>query len=550
MSPTSAIANAHAVTQSSAVSAAATGPNIDQMMEVDAKQALTSRANQSRASLGPSRTAVAKHEFVEQELIPPTSRLTRLPIAVPFSPNTLPSRPDPVAISAYQNNSTTYSSQDVHHLVNSSTSFPTSTAPRFFGQAPLETTVSSSSQPLTNHVLNHPIRRPRTSHPIFQSSTDLAAHYGIPQILPPAPRTTPTIQQHQPALQDFQTLSANYLNMLSKQPTDNNFMVAHNSSTTISPADLEAPVVPCGEQSSGLQSFEDMFGKHGAHRSPYPDFLTHVDSDTASPEFHDEAEFMSNLFTPSMPELDDFTSPFETPYSDFLSTPLFTDDAMLTSPSLDFLDDRPLFGGIDYSKHDEIPIQVSAPQQISDQPLYTISPNLESPFLDFEVGNSFSAPSFPAPQPEASPGPSLYSEVPRRSKATGIRKGITPDALLGDDAPIQSRKYVTPSATSRKAVPAAIKKRKRTDADVGEEDLDEEDKQTIEAKRQQNTLAARRSRRRKLEVYQKTMEDLEEERRVCNIWMTRTLTMQDQLKSLGVYTYDYKPDEFKRSEDA
>ena len=52
---------------------------------------------------------------------------------------------------------------------------------------PPESKNLSSSQLLTNHVLN-PIRGPKTHSKAFQSSKDLSAHYGIPEIPPPASR--------------------------------------------------------------------------------------------------------------------------------------------------------------------------------------------------------------------------------------------------------------------------------------------------------------------------------------------------------------------------
>ena len=212
-------------------------------------------------------TPVPKHEFIDQELIPKTSRLTRLPSKVPLSPKTTPSNPDKVAIPAFQNTNDKYSSQDVHLLVNSSASSTSSTATRSFGQpsTPLETSVSSFSQPLSNHVLTHPIRRPsRTSNQVFQSSTDLAAHYGIPQRLPPAPRTTtrylqPPAPQPSSPLPDFQTLSANYLNMLSNKTTDT--PVAASSTPAMSSTELTAPVIPTDFTADQIKQMAELIGK-------------------------------------------------------------------------------------------------------------------------------------------------------------------------------------------------------------------------------------------------------------------------------------------------
>lgn len=135
-------------------------------------------------------------------------------------------------------------------------------------------------------------------------------------------------------------------------------------------------------------------------------------------------------------------------------------------------------------------------------------------------------------------------------KPTGHRKNLSPSALLPVDAPTQPRSYRGPSATSRKDVPAfAIassssahargasaapssstptaaasstpsKKRKAAAADLDDFDEDEElgeldahgkikprmGESEIEAKRRQNTLAARRSRHRKL-AYVRELEE-------------------------------------------
>ncbi|KAF9504309.1 hypothetical protein BS47DRAFT_1262669, partial [Hydnum rufescens UP504] len=79
---------------------------------------------------------------------------------------------------------------------------------------------------------------------------------------------------------------------------------------------------------------------------------------------------------------------------------------------------------------------------------------------------------------------------------TGHRRNITPSNLVPVDAPTQQRSYIKPSATSRKDIPAAFAaaSKKRGVSEVFD-DLED----AIEAKRRQNTVAARRSRARKLE---------------------------------------------------
>ncbi len=109
------------------------------------------------------------------------------------------------------------------------------------------------------------------------------------------------------------------------------------------------------------------------------------------------------------------------------------------------------------------------------------------------------------------------------------------------DAPIQQRKYVTPSATSRKEVPTAWLKKKRARSQAfGEEDELEEDinlapgdMDAIEAKRRQNTLAARRSRKRKLE-YQRELEmAVEREKDEKEMWRQRAMLFKALLESHG-----------------
>ena len=108
-----------------------------------------------------------------------------------------------------------------------------------------------------------------------------------------------------------------------------------------------------------------------------------------------------------------------------------------------------------------------------------------------------------------------------------------------------------PSATSRKAVPAAFQRKRSRSAAFGEEEdqlddlpLNPTEQDLVEQKRRQNTVAARRSRKRKLEEFQRMKDDRDEERRVKEIWKTRALTMQAQLQSLGAGTYNYRADEF------
>ncbi|KAF9643501.1 hypothetical protein BDM02DRAFT_3064407, partial [Thelephora ganbajun] len=116
---------------------------------------------------------------------------------------------------------------------------------------------------------------------------------------------------------------------------------------------------------------------------------------------------------------------------------------------------------------------------------------------------------------------------------TGTRKNLTPDALIPLDAPVQSRSYLTPSATSRKDLP---RKRSRTEAlgDDDEANKDVAELDSIASKRLQNTLAARRSRKRKLEHQLELEANLEHEKQLKEQWRSRAMTLEALLLSHGI----------------
>jgi hypothetical protein len=468
------------------------------------------------------------------------SRTQRSPVVPPLTiPN--PNTQTNVAISASTHNTYNTKSQDVQPPVNHSASYSHSSPAkrRNVFSSPLDI----SHTTFHHGSINQPSNRPRTSTQVFSSAQDLAAHYGIPQILPPAPRPTPREQpRHSP---DFQSLSSNYLNMLAQKPTDNTMAMDNTSTlTTVSPADLLAPAHPT--QMVDYQGIIDVLT--GEYRIPDTslDTLTHsgpVSFETASPEFHASPEFLTSPFMTS--PYDDFadTSPYDdSPYSDLLMTPVVPElhdmemhGDMLTSPVIGYNDDLQLFGGM----------TMYPPSKSSDPPVldttnapYTMSP--ETPSLDFVDPTSL------YPSPRLPTDKSLFptsNPNRRKSSATGTRKNITPESLVPLDAPTQPRKYVTPSATSRKEVPAIFaKKRSRSQALGDEEDeLVEEplapnatEKEQIEWKRRQNTLAARKSRKRKLQHQQLLEDTVDQLAKEKEVWKTRALTLQHMLQSHGV----------------
>ena len=243
---------------------------------------------------------------------------------------------------------------------------------------------------------------------------------------------------------------------------------------------------------------------------------------------------------------DDFlTSPMEdSPFEDFLTTPALGSADMsaglLTSPAIFDADTFPdmgdgvLFGGGDFGMLSPMKTHsLAAPAPPSFDDLYTM-PSPSTPALD---PTSLHA----SPHPGTLPTPGTPARRLRKSLPTGTRRNITPDSLVPLEAPIQPRKYVTPSATSRKEVPTAWLKKKRARSQAfGEEDELEEDvtlnvgdMDAIEAKRRQNTLAARRSRKRKLEYQRELETSIEREKEEKEMWKQRAMLYQALLESHG-----------------
>ena len=342
-----------------------------------------------------------------------------------------------------------------------------------------------------------------SSHPVFHNVNDLAAHHGIPTFLPPTPRTvtrrTSSLDEMPPPTENdaFSSLCSEYLTMLDN-PSEMSLNPASNP--------------PSSSVEEATQAILSIFRAGELdHVIPLanPESLTNCgcppgDSSTKPSEF--------------------LTSPMESPFDDFLSTPgLRSDDFApdFTSPLIadgdDFgahFNDTPLFDDIGLFEplSDKRTAASMFPTAHLDD-MYTISP--ATPALD-------ASPLFAPPPPRHSSNP-----------PTGTRKNLTPDALIPLDAPVQPRNYLTPSVTSRKDLP---RKRSRSDAlgddDEANEDVGEVD--SVAAKRLQNTLAARRSRKRKLEHQLEIEANLDRERQQKEQWRSRALTLEALLLSHGI----------------
>ncbi|KAM5539377.1 hypothetical protein V8D89_006829 [Ganoderma adspersum] len=455
---------------------------------------------------------------VNTPLIAPASPSRLLPSLAGLSADNLPPHPTPTPALFSQ-----HFSQPPQHLrenvfpysLNASSSRDRPDRPTSHGSshtARLDGFLPSSTYTPQNVSLNHSTHRPRTSHPVFTSTSALAAHHGIPQSLPPVPRTSKFASPAAslpvppplpiPSTQEFQSLCADYLTMLSQNPEV-----------------IQSAPEPMPE--------------------PTDDDTVHMIMDVLQGA---QGGTMSAI--PPSPFDEYLTSPMEdSPFEDFLTTPALGSADMaaglLTSPAIFDADTFPdmgegmLFGG-DYGMLDSMKTHsLAAPAPPSFDDLYTM-PSPSTPALDPTSLH-------PSPHPGMLPTPGTPARRLRKSLPTGTRRNITPDSLVPLEAPIQARKYVTPSATSRKEVPTAWLKKKRARSQAfGEEDELEEDvslnlgdMDAIEAKRRQNTLAARRSRKRKLE-YQRDLEAcVEREKEEKEMWKQRAMLYQALLESHG-----------------
>lgn len=310
---------------------------------------------------------------------------------------------------------------------------------------------------------------------------------------------------------------------------------------------------------------------------------------SASPDLARTSPAHSDLnafLTSPLPELlEDFTtSPlFDDPlFSDFDTSPLL-DTPLLDDFGTSPIDDSPFISDLHtpiISVHDDFGLGFGGPliddgavsmYQGLQEPEKAQQPTVDSSNLvkmsphTPALGN-FTSPSFPMshafPPTPASSNASLPSTIAKGGKRpTGTRRNITPSSLVPFDAPTQPRRYLTPSATSRKDVPAVFaRKRVRTslssasaspnlNADELGHSFTPEDEQPdeleplppnateaqiIEHKRRQNTLAARKSRKRKLEHQQLLEQRNEALEREVEMWKVRCGVLGGLLRGVGV----------------
>ncbi|KAI9443319.1 hypothetical protein H4582DRAFT_1808112 [Lactarius indigo] len=374
-------------------------------------------------------------------------------------------------------------------------------------QSSIESSRLSSQSSPYHGSLNPQAHRPRTYNQVFHSTSDLAAHHGIPESLPPPPRTTPRRSSEPDPTPDFSlsSLCSNYLTMLASDKTPEQTRTITESDTSAAHQMSVDDEAAAQAIASALSASPDFFNPSSFLTSPVSPW---EDDLLTTPAFDAEMGMTPDIFT--SPALTDFGGEFGGDHDHMPS---------LFAPSVyEGYDAKVNFGSA--LGPSELPLPVPNMGE-----MYTISPG--TPTLD---------------TPSLQPFPVNFDESSnlgtRRAAPTGTRKNITPETLVPYDAPIQPRKYRTPSATSRKELPVTFaRKRARTqgpdeeDEEAAGPSVSEED--AIKAKRLQNTLAARRSRKRKLE-YQRELEDaIEAERKDKETWRARALILEALLRDKG-----------------
>lgn len=484
----------------------------------------------------------------------------------PFSPSSA------FAIQPIQNNFNQYTGQDVlpqlsahapsarplQSQLNHQHVSPVST----FGSPRLPNFPASSHGSVTNAP-----QRLRTTHPVFGNTSKLAQHYGIPTKLPPTPRIigtntidhtsyNSTARASRPPVPPFNApptssepssstsyttpfelnaMVQSYINMLSNQPQEAVNGPSAPEASLFGKLGVPSPFFSESESEELIWWFAG--GSHDYTSSNWSEFLT-------SPILDEDSPFEGALDTPAQTDA----------LLDFLSSPAIADNG----PSGQGYPDMPLFGTPFVQDVNKLSLENGA----TEQPTINSSNALSTPFTpsvhDFDslLTMSPATPALDPPSMQTSPvivdksasGESHAAAVRRLKKQpNGTRRNLKPVDLVPVDAPTQDRNYLGPSATSRKEVPA-IFARKRARSALDEEEDDElaategatpgaptlSEADAIAAKRRQNTLAARRSRKRKLEYQQELEDRLEAVTRERDLWKDRAMSLKGQFRQLNL----------------
>ncbi|KAG8725782.1 hypothetical protein FRC12_024038 [Ceratobasidium sp. 428] len=264
-----------------------------------------------------------------------------------------------------------------------------------------------------------------------------------------------------------------------------------------------------------------------------------LDEFLASPEFAsplwEDTPSLSDAspFTPSSSSARHQTSPALIDYGDTSSgsVPLFGPSPVVVgTPNLDGL--HLASGNLGHLNLDHLlPMNQESPTSPAMDTQALFSPQA-SPLFPSEN----SVPSRPA----AGGHRSVSDPVGKRVQPTGHRKNLAPEQLLPVDAPTQTRNYYGPSATSRKVLPAGFEERRakivakrRRGVETAVEMTEEEIlNAAVEDKRRANTVAARRSRQRKLEHVKGLEEELAAANEAMELWKARAIAAEGMLKEM------------------
>ena len=423
-------------------------------------------------------------------------------------------------------------------------------------------------------VTNQP-QRLRTTHPVFGNTSKLAQHYGIPTKLPLPPRiigtnsfeptshnstarvprppvppfnapSTPSepssSTSYTAPVPDFNMMMQSYINMLSQKPDE-----ASNAAPSAFANEPSAPNAALfgepGIPSSFYSESEELIfwlsgGSHDYTSSNWSEFLT-------SPILDEDSPFEGVLDTPAQSDA----------LLDFLSSPAIADNGVSSGQGYP---DMALFAGTPFVQDVG---KLSLGNGTAEQPSVNSAHPPSTPFTpathDFDnlLTMSPATPALDPPSTQTSPlvvddnntGESHQAAVRRLKKQpNGTRRNLKESDLVPFDAPTQERNYLGPSQTSRKDMPAVFA-RKRARAALDEEDEDDElagtesgagptmsEADAIAAKRRQNTLAARRSRKRKLAYQQELENRLEAVTRERDLWKDRAMSLKGQFRQLNL----------------
>lgn len=418
--------------------------------------------------------------------------------------------------------------------------------PRSNGSSIGITTETPSFSFTHQHALTNPSTRLRTPQ-------NLIARHGLPSTLPPPPRTTYT--QPQPVEINLEQIDSFLTNHYRAMRQENTPAVA-------------TPTAPSAPLPSGMSRLRPHVRDRRSLTSCSPtvevdpfDAFIHPDSYTEADLFASASDGAQQLGL-SLWEISPDETPLDTPEDHFgsptadgedgglfgLGMPLFgaeikpvgdskscTATGGLAAESLLTLDDLvnyacPPSATLTASPQTKLPAppaMTPPTPSLLDQAIYTMdqTPALgTTPLPPDTLPLRPSVPAFHAPST-----PTRHT----RPLPTGIRKNITVDKLVPLDAPTQSRVYTSESATSRKAVPAAFRK-KRAHAEIAEDEVTPEDEGAIYEKRRKNTLAARKSRARKLETMTQLQDHVATLTTERDYWQARAYAAEETLQRHGL----------------